>query len=385
MDSSPNRLFAKTGPKWRNRALSALLGIVIVYLLVFLPLPYFIYKPGTAENVHPMVHVDGDQDKEAGVFMLTTVRVLDANIVNYLYALVAPFQQITTKKTVFRAGESEQEYSERQSFVMKDSQSNAIQAAYREAGIGFHNENEGIIVLQVLENMPASKVLQAGDYIRQVDDLLVTKLDDLLSYIRSKKPGETVNITYERKKVTRTKPIRLGVLPPDANNPNGVERPGLGVVPAEVHSVKADDPSRQVTIKAGDIGGPSAGLMFTLEIFNQLTSGDLTKGYRIAGTGTIDTNGRVGVIGGIQHKIVAANREKADIFFAPKDLVPSKGAPIRNTTDALEQAEKINSRMKVVSVGTLEDALNYLQSLPPKPSASNENTGDKADGNTASS
>jgi PDZ domain-containing protein len=370
MDSNPNRLFMKNGNKWRNKALSALLGVVIVYLLVFMPLPYFIYKPGTAENVHPMVHVDGEQGTEAGVFMLTTVRVLDANVVNYLYALVAPFQQIMTKKTVFRAGESEQEYSERQTFVMKDSQGNAIQAAYREAGVAFHNDNEGIVVLQVLANMPASKVLQAGDYLRQVDDLAVTKLDDLLAYIRGKKPGDSVNMTYERKKVTRTMPIDLGVLPPDANDPRGAERPGLGVVPAEVHSVKADDPARQVTIKAGDIGGPSAGLMFTLEIYNQLTSGDLTKGYRIAGTGTIDPAGHVGVIGGIQHKVVAADREKADIFFAPEDLVPSKGVPIRNATDAEEQAKKIHSRMKVVSVGTLEDALNYLHSLPPKPSAS---------------
>jgi PDZ domain-containing protein len=359
----------KNGTQWRNRALSLLLGVAIVYLLVFMPLPYFIYKPGTAENVHPMVSVAGDQQPEAGVFMLTTVRVLDANVVNYLYALVAPFQQIITKKNVFRAGESEQEYSERQSFVMKDSQSNAIQAAYREAGVTFHSDNEGIVVLQVLANMPASKVLQAGDYIRQIDDLPVTKLDDLLAYIRGKKPGEKVNMTYERNKVTRTKPIDLGVLPPDANDPSGTERPGLGVVPAEVHSVKADDPTRQVTIKAGDIGGPSAGLMFTLEIYNQLISGDLTRGYRIAGTGTIDPNGKVGVIGGIQHKIVAADREKADIFFAPKDLVPNKGTPVRNTTDAEEQAEKIHSRMKVVPVGTLEDAINYLHSLPPKTSA----------------
>ncbi|MCC2685749.1 MAG: hypothetical protein K0R75_2648 [Paenibacillaceae bacterium] len=373
MDLNPNRFIVKNRSKWRNRAISVLLGIVIVYLLVFMPLPYFIYKPGTAENVHPMVSVEGEQGKETGVFMLTTVRVLDGNIVNYLYAQVAPYQQIITKRTVFRAGESEQEYSERQSFVMKDSQSNAIQAAYREAGIAFHNDNEGIIVLQVLANMPASKVLQAGDYIRQVDDLTVTKLDDLLAYIRAKKPGDNVNVTFERNKVTRTKPIVLGVLPPDANDPNGVERPGFGVVPAEVHSVKADDPARQVTIKAGDIGGPSAGLMFTLEIYNQLTSGDLTKGYRIAGTGTIDPEGHVGVIGGIQHKIVAADREKADIFFAPKDLIPSKGAPIRNATDAEEQAKKIHSRMKVVSVGTLEDALNYLQSLPPKPSAASGN------------
>jgi PDZ domain-containing protein len=253
---------------------------------------------------------------------------------------------------------------------MKDSQSNAIQAAYREAGVAFHNESEGIVVLQVLSKMPAAKLLRAGDYIRKVDDLNVEKLDDLLAYIRAKQPGESIAVTYERNKVQRTKLMRLGVLPPDASDPHGQKRPGLGVVPAEVHSVKADDPARQVTIKAGEIGGPSAGLMFSLEIYNQLTGGDLTRGYRIAGTGTIDPSGNVGVIGGIQHKIVAANREKADIFFAPEDLMPSKGSPILNATDAKAQAEKIHSRMKVVSVGTLEEALQYLRSLPPKSTSS---------------
>jgi len=133
-----------------------------------------------------------------------------------------------------------------------------------------------------------------------------------------------------------------------------------------MQSVRADDESKQVTIQAGEIGGPSAGLMFSLEIMNKLTPEDLTKGYQIAGTGTIDTEGNVGVIGGIQHKVIAADKAGAEIFFAPKDYVSADGQRINNYTDAIQRGDEIHTKMKIVPVGTMDDALQYLQSLPPK-------------------
>jgi PDZ domain-containing protein len=108
--------------------------------------------------------------------------------------------------------------------------------------------------------------------------------------------------------------------------------------------------------------------MFSLEMYAQLTGTDVTKGYRIAGTGTITPQGEVGVIGGIQHKIVAADREHADIFFAPKDWKGPKGTSIPNYTDAANEAKKIGSKMKVVPVATMDDALQYLAGLTPKAS-----------------
>src|SRR5690606_14697140 len=133
-------------------------------------------------------------------------------------------------------------------------------------------------------------------------------------------------------------------------------RAGLGIQPADMIEVKADDPSRQVEIVVEDIGGPSAGLMFALEIVDQLTEGDLTKGYRIAGTGEIYPDGTVDAIGGVQHKIAAADREEADIFFVPE----------RNAKEAKDKAESIRTSMKVVSVRTIHDALDYLASLENK-------------------
>jgi PDZ domain-containing protein len=362
----PAALRAMGGKSVTRTLASVLIGLVLVYLLVFLPLPYFIYKPGTAEEIRPMVHVKSGAGDEAGTFMLTTVRVTDTNVVNYFYALLA-HQQLVPKKAVFRNGESEDEYTRRQDYIMLDSQSNAMQAAYKKAGIPYHLQNEGVMVLQVLDNMPAAQALQPGDYLLQLDGKPMATKDDVLGELKGKKEGDTVRVTYKRGNRTATVPLTLALLPVQPGEAQKAQ-PGLGIVPADVHSVKADDPDKQVSIQAGEIGGPSAGLMFSLEIYNQLTPDDLTKGYRIAGTGTIDPDGNVGVIGGIQHKIVAADREKADIFFAPKDYYPApgEGSPVLNTTDARAEARKIHSAMKIVSVGTMDDAIRYLRSLPPK-------------------
>ncbi|MNJ72775.1 Lon protease [compost metagenome] len=104
--------------------------------------------------------------------------------------------------------------------------------------------------------------------------------------------------------------------------------------------------------------------MFTLEIYNQLTPGDLSKGYRIAGTGTIAEDGTIGSIGGVQFKIVASDREQAEIFFVPE----------ANYKDAKAKADEIGTSMKLVPVKHVEEALHYLQELPAKPSKSSKSS-----------
>jgi Lon-like protease len=118
----------------------------------------------------------------------------------------------------------------------------------------------------------------------------------------------------------------------------------------------------KVSVKTDEIGGPSAGLMFSLEIFDQLMDEDFTKGYKIAGTGTIDSKGAVGPIGGIDQKIVAADKAGAEIFFAPNE----KGTSDSNYKLAVKTASQIGSKMKIVPVDLIDDAINYLQKLPMK-------------------
>ena len=119
---------------------------------------------------------------------------------------------------------------------------------------------------------------------------------------------------------------------------------------------------RDVRIKSGKIGGPSAGLMFALEMYDKLVDEDMTKGYNIAGTGEIDFEGNVLRIGGVDKKVVAADRNDIDIFFVPNE----NGRSDSNYVEAKETAEKIKSDMEIVPVDTFDDAIEFLENLEPK-------------------
>lgn len=348
----------------RRYLLSFLIGIAAVYIVLFVSLPYFIFMPGTAEEIKPMVSIQQQADVEKGALMLTTVRVSSTNILNYIIASLHPYREIYPKKSVFQNGETESEYSQRQQYVMMTSQSSAIQAAYKKAGVPYGIRNEGVVVLRTSPGMPGEKVLRVGDTLLRIDGQEIKASSYLLDYLRNKKAGDTVSLTFKRDQEERTEALVLAAFPlvPGETTP----RVGIGITPADKQSIKADNPAQQVSIRAGEIGGPSAGLMFSLEIYNQLVPEDITRGYRIAGTGTIDEEGKVGYIGGIQHKIIAAERAGAEMFFAPKDIVLDHGVPVNNYSDAVARAKQINSDMKIIAVETMDDALRYLSSLPPK-------------------
>ena len=142
---------------------------------------------------------------------------------------------------------------------------------------------------------------------------------------------------------------------------DGSNRAAVGI---QLVDDKEIDVEPDVRVQSEEIGGPSAGLMFSLEIYNQLTKEDLTKGYEIAGTGTITPEGIVGRIGGIQQKVVAADKAGAEIFFAPFE----KGAKGSNYEEAMIAADDINTKMKIVPVDTFDDAVSYLEKLKEKTS-----------------
>ncbi|UJF35305.1 SepM family pheromone-processing serine protease [Paenibacillus hexagrammi] len=350
----------------RRYLVSVLVGVVIIYLLFFVRLPFFIFMPGTAEEIRPMVSIPAGSNTEKGTLMLTTVRVADANVMSYLIAALHPYEEIQPQSTIFQNGESEQEYSQRQEFVMLTSQASAIQAAYTKAKIPYHINHEGVMVLQTLPGLSGEKALKTGDVLLKAADKDIKEAQDLLDAIKGKQAGESIDITFKRNQIEQTETLMLGLLPKQEGSTQE-QRAGIGVVPADMQAVKADNEQQQVTIKAGEIGGPSAGLMFSLEIYNQLVPEDITKGHRIAGTGTIETvDGVVGPIGGIEHKIIAADKEGAEYFFAPKDVTLSNGSKIENYSDAVKRAKQIKSKMKIVEIGTMDDALRFLEGLPAK-------------------
>lgn len=328
---------------------ASILIIAAMLAGVFYSLPYYVSKPGMAKELEPIIEVEDGYDAR-GSFMLTTVRMGRANIYSYLEAKLFDYVELYPLDAILHEAETQEEYNARQLHLMAGSKLNAIEVAYRKAGIPVNYEYKGVYVVQVLPGMPADGKLQPGDRVIEVDGQQITSSEFFIQYVGEKKAEETLTLTIERKEGTKTVNIKVQ---PFKDEPSKV---GIGISLTDDKDIIVDP---EVKVKTDEIGGPSAGLMFSLEIYNQLTKQDFTKGYNIAGTGTIDAEGEVGPIGGIEQKIVAADKAGAVIFLAPNE----KGKADSNYNAALKTAEDIGSQMEIVPVDTFDDAVNYLQKL----------------------
>ncbi|WP_394219828.1 SepM family pheromone-processing serine protease [Halobacillus trueperi] len=330
-------------------------GIITVLIVAFLGafrLPYYIYKPGTADALNDIVEVEGGFDSE-GDMHLVTVRGGQATPIQWVLAQVRPFHQIYPLEDIRPEGVSEEEYFHAQLQMMESSQEASKVVAYQAAGKEIDINYEGVYVMNVIEGMPAEEILETGDQIVKVDGQDIQETNDLIDYVSNKGEGESVMLTIVRGEETIERELELAPFP---DNPDKV---GVGISLVTDRTV---DVNPKVNVKSGEIGGPSAGLMFSLEIYDQLTEPDITKGYEIAGTGEINYEGQVGRIGGIDKKVVAASDHGAEVFFAPNE----EGRDGSNYQIAKETAEKIDTDMKVVPVDTFQDAVDYLQDLEPK-------------------
>lgn len=338
--------------KSRSTAIKAGLYIIslalLVYVVVYMPTPYMIHQPGSADEIKPMVSVAGGDQEEKGAFMLTTVSVSYANLAMLITTQFKRHAEIIRKEP----DRNDEEYETQQRYYMSSSQSNSIMAAYKHAEIDYSVVPEYVFVVGFSKTVTPKGDFHPGDIIKKLNGKTIGNFEGLAEALKGKNAGDKVPVELERggKKVDQqVELVKIG-------EENGEPKAGLGVSVGEVRKVQPSDPDKEVLFKDTRIGGPSAGLMFTLEIYNQLTPGDLSKGYRVAGTGTMSEDGSVGPIGGVQFKIVASERQHADIFFVPED----------NYKEAKAKADEIQSGMKLVPVKQVDDALKYLEELPAK-------------------
>ena len=335
----------------KRRTIKAFLIALLIVLIGNMPLPYYVSRPGMAMELSHVIEVENGHEA-SGEFMLTTIRLGKANVFSYLMTIVHPYYLLEPEEAVRSDHESDEEYRVRQLYMMETSQENALQVAFEHTGHHYVVKYHGIYVLTILEGSPADGILKPGDRIIAVDGRMVERAEDFTSYVQTRREGDTIELSVVRDEKERKESITLQMIPE-------IGKPGIGISLVEDKEVTTDP---EVTIDTEDIGGPSAGLMFALEIYNQLSDNDITKGYRIAGTGTISPEGEVGPIGGIGQKVVAAAEAGAEIFFAPNE----KGKAGSNYEQAVETARDIDTDMIIVPVDTFAEALDFLWSLTEK-------------------
>ncbi|WP_205961814.1 SepM family pheromone-processing serine protease [Psychrobacillus vulpis] len=346
----------------KRKPIILLLILVLVASLAFYPMESYISKPGGAYELSPFVQVEGGDEDDEGKLSLLTISLAKATPLTYLYAKIVDNQKIYKANQIRNEDEDEKEYNVRQLKLMSDSQFNAITVAYNRAKKPYTIINNGIFIFNVLKDSAADGILEPGDKIIAMDDLSDLTEDKLKTYLSGKGEGDTVQMTVERDGKKLQKEATLRTIP------NILDKPSIGISYTEDKKVET---TPVIHMNSEDIGGPSAGLMFTLEILNQLLPEDISKGYNIAGTGEMKPDGTVGRIGGIDLKVIAADRKGIEIMFAPDDVIDptilaNNPGLTSNYEEAMKSAKKIGTKMKIVPVKTVDDALAYLNQLEPK-------------------
>jgi Lon-like protease len=340
-DPPPQGPSPPSGARSYWRFIVAVLALVLLFLVATrVPIPiFFALEPGPARDVEDLVEVSGERTYSSeGSLFLTTVRVdTQVTLADWIRAAIDPARRIVSREEV-TGGIPLEEQEEQQLEEMEVSKEQARMVAL--GALGYPGpEGDGAEIVRVDEGAPAGSVLQLEDVIVEVNGEPVETICDASQKIGGVEPGDQVALVVlragERESFTM-KTVR---------NPQDPTKPYVGVV---MSNKGFDyDPGVDVKFDTDNIGGPSAGLMFTLAAYDQLTPDDLTEGREIAGTGTIGCGGEVGAIGGIEQKVAGAEAEGADVFLAPSG----------NFDEAQAAADDIT----VIEVGTFDDALDYLE------------------------
>ena len=317
-----------------------LLGIQYDLIICFYEFPYYIDKPGGIDSLNHKVEVDNGYESK-GSFNLTYISEVKGTLPLIVYAAINPNWDVVPKSESNIGTLDYNSLLQRERIQMMESYNNAIRYAYEKAGKKVETSKDNIYISYIFEGYDHD--FEVGDQIIEVDGQEITLYSELNSLVSSKRTGDksTVKVLHNGKEYNRT--VSFKYYEEEQRTIMGVS---LIVVPElETNPTYVFHYDKQEY-------GPSGGLMISLSVYNQLVKEDITGGKTIAGTGTLDENGKVGRIGGIEYKLKGAVNGGADIFFVP---------PGENYEDAVALKKKRHYKIEIVKVETFDEALNYLE------------------------
>ncbi len=323
---------------------SSILFVVLAALLVVVPVPFVTWRPGTTVNVlgstdeGPLLEVKGIQNypTDPSQLLMTTVSTTRVDSrVSLPEALLAHLRTTADalpREVIYPAGLSDEEVREVAVAEMDTSRSSATVAALRAA---VQSVTEMPIISSVTLSGPAHDRLEPGDLIESVDGKEVENVEQVVDIVNGRDAGEPVVFTVLREGATETISV------PTVEDAQGRTSVGIKVsagfryAPDVVYRVDSS------------VVGPSAGLVFSLAIYDRITEGNLLGDEIVAGTGTMGPDGSVGAIGGVRQKLAGAEGAGATLFLLPRGNCPDVG--------------NVSTNMRLVPVSTLKDAISALQ------------------------
>jgi Lon-like protease len=335
-------------PQRRRSQLAAAAAAVVASTIIgaaVLPVPYVALRPGSARPVTEQILVEGAPSyvPEQSI-AYTTVNIGGTSLLEALVGWFDDDVDVLPEERV-RGDRSAAENRRYNAELMNGSKLTAITVALEQLGYDVPVRTTGTIVRQIVAGSPAEGRLQLDDVIVAVDGQPVDEPDEVGALLQGGGPGGEHTLTVERPAGSAT---TIDVTVATIASPDEPGRAVIGIAPED--RVSGFDFPIDVTIDSGNVGGPSAGLAFTLAVLDVLTPGELTGGHRVAVTGTMALDGRVGPVGGAAQKAVTVRDAGYEVFLVPSD-------------ELAEVQAAVGDDLRVLAVDTLAEALDALDSL----------------------
>lgn len=316
-----------------------LIFLIFIIVLFNYELPFVIYKSGGIINLEKRIEIDKDYVQD-GSFSMTYVSALKGILPFMALSYVIPDWDVIPLKEIT----NEKDYDsviEEGKVYLNEGIDNAIIAAFKEANYGL-TITKTINTVVLISNEAKTDIVE-GDILISVDDIEISNLDELKNYVNTLKENDKAIV----KVVNNNKEYERYAYVYKADD----ETLKIGVALKTAYEYETEIPVK-IKMKNNE-SGSSGGLMMSLQIYNALTKEDITKGLKIAGTGSITSDGNVLEIGGVKYKVLGASKKKADIFFCPEE----------NYDEAMKIKKKRKLDIEIVKVSTLKEAIEYLNSL----------------------
>lgn len=318
-----------------------ILVLAIFYIVCTWPVNYYIIVGGGISDVKERVNVT-EGYKSKGSFNLSYVSELKGTTLSYLLSYVIPtWDRESMDDYKYSETENYEDIEFRGDIDLKTTNNNAIKVAFDLADKEYKEISSKIYVIATFDEFKTN--FKIRDELISVDGQKFSKVEEYAQYIQKFKMGDTVKVVVLRD--GKEKKITCKIYEEEGRKLFGVA--------LQVAKEYETDPKVDIKFKSTE-SGPSGGLMTTLEIYNRLVKKDITNGLKIAGTGTVDANGNVGIIGGVRYKLIGADAGEANVFFVPKG---------ENYQEAMKVKKEKKLDIKVIGVATVSEAIENLNKL----------------------
>ena len=324
--------------------------LLISFLIVFITISslslvktdYYFMSPGPPYQWEIDYGEIKNYDFEGNLYQLT-VRRDEANALIYAWSLINDSYDLYPREEILPDGVTPKELSEISIQNMRTSENVAIAVALKNVGYEISSKGDGVSVVGLLDDSPVKEKLKKGDLLNSINNKEINSTTEFIATLRTYSIGETVSIGLLREVDGELKQMFVETTLIEHVEYEG--EPMVGFLATTVNE-RFDFPF-EIDIKTGNVGGPSAGLMMALNVYNNLIPEDITNSMIVAGTGTIEIDGSVGPVGGIKQKIIAAKRAGAELILVP----------VANFEEARQYR---TDKTAIVAVDTFKEALTVI-------------------------